>query len=150
MALQRIQPQPEDLVQIWQDYRYMTTLHPPHLNPTPAPTVHPSWGKISSQVMAQVTRWPLLLHIAAAKLWSDHSHLSAIRHLLNASWDEVRVALCSLRPILPDQLALWAMPSLLIHDWMVEHQATWRSDICTHLTRGCIRVSKLIETGVPW
>jgi hypothetical protein len=96
--------------------------------------------------MEDVVQCPLLIHIAAARLWCD-ARLTSIRHLLNVSWDEVRAATGRLRPTIPVRRHLRDLPDLLICDWMTRHQGTWRSNICSQLAWGIIRVRKLIEIG---
>jgi hypothetical protein len=100
--------------------------------------------------MQQVVQCPLLLYIASTMLWNEIVGFPGIRHLLDVSWDEVRAALCRLRPILHNWLQvanLCEFPALLIHDWMSNQQRGWRAKICIQLAWGCFRLRKLINTG---
>ena len=68
-----------------------------------------------------------------------------LRQLLNVSCDELRAAICRLRPIfaeyVPDLVAVYAF----IQDSMTPSK--WRAIISIDLAFGYIRVRRLIETG---
>ncbi|KAJ7502027.1 hypothetical protein B0H11DRAFT_1990309 [Mycena galericulata] len=157
--LQRIRPPPQDVLRVWQDYVYTnpfaTRNFPPRFSP-------PFWEPKASQIMQQVAKCPLLLHIAGAIVWSTNIGHPTVRHLLNASWNEVLASLCRLRPILGSPLSADSLgiSTLIINEWMMTHQGTWRANICSRLAWGCIQFRKSIDTGslpatlwsyaIPW
>jgi hypothetical protein len=144
-TFQRITLPPTDLVNIWEDYDYIAADW--DRGGAVSSEQVQSWRQISGHVIEHAVQCPVLLHIAAASLWFKYPSLTCIRHLLNLSWDEVRASLCRLRSIIPEELRLGDVLALLIRDWMTQHKATWRSDICDQLGWGIIQVRKLMEIG---
>ncbi|KAJ6543262.1 hypothetical protein DFH09DRAFT_1088959 [Mycena vulgaris] len=118
----RVEPPPNDLVQIWEDFRFLrsTGIDGP---------VETLSEQQSARLMDQLAECPLLLRILHAYLWVDDGYmgLSELRYLLNVSWCK-----CRLRPIFGQDL-----PDL--------HRLAL--NISIDLAFGCIRVRKQIETG---
>ncbi|KAJ6468600.1 hypothetical protein DFH09DRAFT_497207 [Mycena vulgaris] len=140
--IERIQRPPNDLIRGLQDHRYLFSFNTNLVTP-------PDWNEISSQVMEQAAECSLLVSVAAAISWGCDLDFTAIRHLLNVTWGEIRAALCRLRPFLArlDSPVTVNFAKMLIHDWLITQGGTSRASICLELAWGCIRVRKLINTG---
>jgi hypothetical protein len=102
---QECQPLPEDLIQLWEDYRFMNDCEQRwneggELEVTGADRDH------CSQILSQAS--PTLVRILHAIgfiiLQGDDAWvLFQIHFFLNFSWEELRTAMCSLHPLIHDK-----------------------------------------------
>ncbi|KAJ7804339.1 hypothetical protein B0H14DRAFT_2527353 [Mycena olivaceomarginata] len=139
--LQRVEPPPNDLVQIWEEYVFFCSTGI-------VKGFEPLSEQQSARLMDQLAECPMLLRIFHAYVWADKDsvYLREMRFLLNVSWDELRATLCCLRPIFPDGLPRLLTLSRFIHNSMT-NPSTWRANISIDLASGYIRVRKLVEKG---
>jgi hypothetical protein len=102
----------------------------------------------SARLKDQFSECPLLLRIFHAFLWADDRDvdLREMRCILNVSWDELRTAICCLRPLFSDTLPDLCELSRFTHNSMI-NPPTWRVHISMDLAFGCIRVRHLVKTG---
>ena len=128
-------------MQVWEDYKFIGFGNR-------VPFKEPLSEQQSARLMRQLAECPLLLRIFRAILWGnpEYGDLTEMRYLLNNPWDDLRAALCRVRPIFPDGLPDLVELSQFIHQSMTP-PSTWRANISLDLAFGCIWVRKLIETG---
>ncbi|KAJ6608446.1 hypothetical protein B0H10DRAFT_526134 [Mycena sp. CBHHK59/15] len=148
----KIRSPPEDLVDLWEDYCFMGLLVsvPGHIDPS---VCEPLSGDDCRQVLSQVVQCPLLPRLF--HVWMVRSGNTKIRSLvlaeicalLDVSWDELRAAICRLRPIVGEDWEKWGGLFALMRNSTVIQRKSWRPTICIELARGCIRVRKLVDTG---
>jgi hypothetical protein len=97
-------------------------------NGEPLPTLS---EQQSTRLMDQLAECPLLLRIFDISLWANMG-LSALHHVLNVSCDELRAAICRLRPIFGEDLANIPTLSRIIPNVNIK-PASWRENISTDL-----------------
>jgi hypothetical protein len=104
-CFQKIQPLPEDLIQLWEDYLFMDSCEEIW---TYGRDLEITWSdqdhcrQILSQASPSLVR---ILHaIRFILLQGDDTWvLFQIHFFLNFSWDELRTAICSLRPLIHEK-----------------------------------------------
>ncbi|KAJ6525210.1 hypothetical protein B0H19DRAFT_593101 [Mycena capillaripes] len=129
-----------DLVQIWEDYKYIAAFYLHRGNAEPSPS-------LLSQLVEQVTKCPLLLRILATIVLLDSSNFFHIHHILNLSWDEVRAAMSQLQTILDGYAKGVDLRKLILMLLQDSWWDTWRVDTSIDLSWGCIRLRRLIDAG---
>ncbi|KAF7377491.1 AAA-16 domain-containing protein [Mycena sanguinolenta] len=144
--LKKIQPLPEDLIQVWQEYRFMHYFEI-IAAPKPDQVTQEDWNR-SYQVLSQAS--PSLLRILRARtLINDDDHkylLFRIHLLLDISWDELRMAICSLRSFRDGEIA---------NLFSVAKESATNAEnfgpLMLDLTRGVLHVmQKMLCDELPW
>ncbi|KAJ6598346.1 hypothetical protein DFH09DRAFT_1131566 [Mycena vulgaris] len=133
--LKNMRPLPEGLIGLWEDYRFMILCDITWLKTARIQISRgPGW-KLSPQV-------GMIIH--AYKLHNENrilTSLSNIRLLFNYPWEELRTAICSLRGIIDEKLAVPTLSAL----------AEPPNSVVPDLVHGCIRLLNKIATHkLPW
>ncbi|KAF7372805.1 NACHT domain-containing protein [Mycena sanguinolenta] len=117
--LKRIPSVPQDLIKLWEDYVYMTSMD----------TVSGTWLvkhiNLPSSELCQVLVASGLLHYA----------LRLIQHLLDITWDELRTIICSVRPSITET-GYWTTPPEVLQAIIPWENQRW---ICRDIALKCIR-----------
>ncbi|KAF8129130.1 hypothetical protein K438DRAFT_878746 [Mycena galopus ATCC 62051] len=105
--LKQSQPLPEDLIHLWEDYRFMERCEAIWLKQGHHSINHQLEDQEHSfRILSQATPslLPILRAIASRVFLMKYMArylLTGTRLLLNLSWDELRTAICSLCPLIP-------------------------------------------------
>ncbi|KAJ7899401.1 hypothetical protein B0H13DRAFT_796377 [Mycena leptocephala] len=102
--LKKSQPQPKDLIQLWEDYRFMNDCEQRwdeggELEVTGADRDHCS--QILSQASPSLIRIIQAIRLIPTNVYA--THLLKIHFLLDFSWDELRTTICSLRLLVGEE-----------------------------------------------
>ncbi|KAJ6587260.1 hypothetical protein B0H10DRAFT_815224 [Mycena sp. CBHHK59/15] len=151
--LNKISPLSQDLVNLWGDYRFMVFFN------------HICWdlhdfnnlGSLPEQdclqVLCQVIECPLLARILHAYMWGaidgDESGFSLFEAhvLLDVSWDDMRTAVCRLRPIIGRDWGKLSGLAAFMWSPRFARVEPWRPLVSMELAQGFIRVLRAIGTG---
>jgi hypothetical protein len=102
---QKSQPQPKDLIQLWEDYQFIDYCEQIWIEDR---ALEVTWSDRDhcSHILSQAS--PTLVRILHTirfiiLQWHDTWVLCQIHFLLNFSWDELRTAICSLRSLIHDK-----------------------------------------------
>jgi hypothetical protein len=111
ICFQKSQPQPKDLIQLWEDYQFMDYCEQIWIQDREPEVTWSDWDHCS-QILSQTS--PSCIRILQAiKFISRPSYnLFKIHFLLDFSWDELRTAICFLRSPMRDEEEL--LPTLSI------------------------------------
>ncbi|KAF7330634.1 NACHT domain-containing protein [Mycena sanguinolenta] len=148
--LKKSQPLPEDLIQVWQEYKFMDYFES-IVAPEADQVTQEDWNR-SYQVLSQAS--PLLLRIlrAGTLIYKRHSDptgtffvLFDIHFLLDISWDELRMAICSLRSFTDGEIA-----NIFVVAKESARSAANFGPLMLDLTRGALRlVQKVLRAEWP-
>ncbi|KAJ7248363.1 hypothetical protein C8J57DRAFT_1724219 [Mycena rebaudengoi] len=137
---------PADLLQLWEDYDFMGIFQSAIYDLKWRPLDDPL---LSDRDCTEVfTRSPLLARVFQAYILGDrwkYVGLVQIHFLLDIPWDDLRTAICSLKPIVgADQVKIRA---LLKHVAQSLSPATSMDTLSSELARGFLRMLKSVSTG---
>ncbi|KAJ7290510.1 hypothetical protein C8J57DRAFT_1114502 [Mycena rebaudengoi] len=144
--LKNIENVPRALIELWEDYQFMKLFDSAIYDWSSWP---PDTSVVSANASEQLKRCPRLLRIFHVYLLGDkweHLDLVCIHVLLDISWDDLRVAICSLRPIVGiDRSQIRALIR-----FVGEHRFSETSIaiLSSDLARGCIRFLKDAVMGL--
>ncbi|KAJ6496324.1 hypothetical protein C8R45DRAFT_985607 [Mycena sanguinolenta] len=130
---------PEDLVQLWKDYEYMSffvqTVSTAKSAPSPPSTSQYSAEGILSQVPGLLSLLQALLLVV-----DTTGCLRQIRMLLQLAWDDLRSTLCALRPIIgSDHEMVRELVNHLLHRSVCGETYPWPS-LSRELARKLIQI----------
>ncbi|KAF9077700.1 hypothetical protein BDP27DRAFT_1441740 [Rhodocollybia butyracea] len=142
--MKKIHPAPEDLIQLWEDYKYMSfiawTLDPPFMWRPPNEISLPCAHHILSQ-------YPRLLHFLCILMLLRNSSISVTRLLLDISWSDLRSTVCGLRSIIgEDEEMVIDLCNHLRHPSFTGEIFPWPS-VSRYIARRSIHIAKEFCTG---
>jgi hypothetical protein len=148
--LQRDRQQPEDLIQLWEDYRFMAHCESIWSRANPAPVTRKDWNRAQQILLAQkVTRTTIQILEAIACIQNRQAWLLFKLHILmDFSWNDLRTAICSLRSFNGQELLLANLPWISIRCMFQEQIDSVRWTLICGAMRSMDRITH--GAVAPW